>query len=184
MRIAVIGGGAAGVAAAIAAAEAGARVTVLERGVKPLKKLGVTGNGRANLMNTGNPVYYGEPAFALVVLKRFGVPELTRFFASIGVPLREESDGRVYPASLQASAVQDALLLRAGQLKIDIRCRSRVERITLENGGFAIFGRQSIGDDPNARWRNRLRCRPTGLSSPAAARLTPCTAPMARLMAC
>lgn len=47
MHTLIIGGGAAGMAAAIAAARAGQTVTVLERGRRPLKKLGVTGNGRA-----------------------------------------------------------------------------------------------------------------------------------------
>lgn len=148
MRIAIIGGGAAGFAAAISSAEAGAEVTVLERGKKPLKKLGVTGNGRGNILNAGEPVYYGDTAFALAALRRLGYPELTRFFASLGVPLREEGEGRVYPASLQASAVQDALLLRARQLGVVVKCLARVERITREKDGFTIHGRQGLVDDP------------------------------------
>jgi len=148
MRVTVIGGGAAGVLAAIAAAEAGAEVAVLERNNKALKKLGVTGNGRGNLLNAGNPAYYGDAAFALAALKRCGYPELTKFFASLGVPLREEGEGRVYPASLQASAVRDAFMLRAGQLSIGIRCRMRAESIARENGGYLISGMQGIGDDP------------------------------------
>ena len=55
MHTLIIGGGAAGMAAAIAAARAGQAVTVLERGRRPLKKLGVTGNGRGNLLNAGAP---------------------------------------------------------------------------------------------------------------------------------
>lgn len=148
MRIAVIGGGAAGFAAAIAAAEGGAGVTVLERGGKPLKKLGVTGNGRANLMNAGEPIYFGDTAFALAVLKRRGLAELTRFFASLGVPLREEGEGRVYPASFQASAVQEALLLRAGQLGIIIRSLAHADGIRREANSFTVTGREGSGDDP------------------------------------
>ncbi len=148
MHIAVIGGGAAGFAAAIAAAQGGAQVTVLERNAKPLKKLGVTGNGRGNVMNTGEPVYYGDPAFAEAVLGRCGVQELTAFFASLGVPLREEGEHLLYPASLQASAVQSALLLRAGQLNIDVRCLTHVTRIAPEKGGFAVSGMQGSGGDP------------------------------------
>ncbi|MBN1776582.1 MAG: aminoacetone oxidase family FAD-binding enzyme [Clostridiales bacterium] len=148
MRITVIGGGAAGMAAAITSAEAGAAVTVLERNAKPLKKLGVTGNGRGNLFNTGEPAYFGDAAFALAALARCGISELAKFFASLGVPLREEGEGRVYPASLQASAVQDALMLRANQLAIDIRCRMRADNITREQDEYLISGRQGIGDDP------------------------------------
>ncbi len=142
MRVAVIGGGAAGFAAAIAAAERGARVTVLERNAKPLKKLGVTGNGRGNILNAGEPVYYGDPAFARAVLGRMNYQKLEQFFRELGVPLRAEDEGRMYPASLQASAVQDALLLRAGQLKIDVRCSALVERVEPQQGQFTVYGLQ------------------------------------------
>jgi len=142
MRIAIIGGGAAGFAAAVAAAEKGAQVTVLERGKKPLKKLGVAGNGRGNILNAGTPVYYGDTEFALRVLRRTGYPELTRFFAYLGVPLREESAGWIYPASFAASAVQDALLLRARQLNVEVRCLVRVEGIAQDRNGFLLRGRQ------------------------------------------
>jgi predicted Rossmann fold flavoprotein len=151
MRIAVIGGGAAGFAAAIAAAQAGAKVSVLERNGKPLKKLGVTGNGRGNVMNAGAPAYYGDPAFAEAVLGRCGVKELTAFFASLGVPLREEGEGLLYPASLQAASVQNAFLLRAGQLSVDVRCLVRVARIAPDENGFTIFGTQASRDDPKHR---------------------------------
>ena len=148
VHIAVIGGGAAGFAAAITAAQGGAKVTVLERNNKPLKKLGVTGNGRGNVMNTGEPVYFGDSAFAEAVLGRVGVKELTAFFASLGVPLREEGENLLYPASLQAASVQGALLLRAEQLSIDIRCLTRVTHVAPEKDGFAISGTQGSGGDP------------------------------------
>ncbi|MEG1776529.1 MAG: FAD-dependent oxidoreductase, partial [Clostridia bacterium] len=64
MNTLIIGGGAAGAAAAIAAAERGDHVTLWERNRKPLKKLGVTGNGRGNLLNAGTPVYYENERFA------------------------------------------------------------------------------------------------------------------------
>jgi predicted Rossmann fold flavoprotein len=149
MQFAIIGGGAAGFAAAIAAAEKGARVTVLERGKKPLKKLGVAGNGRGNILNAGEPAYYGDAAFALAVLRRFGFPELKKFFSSLGAPLREEGGGWVYPASLQASAVQDALLLRAAQLGVEIRCLARVESVARKQGGFLLCGSQGHMTEDN-----------------------------------
>lgn len=140
MQIAIIGGGAAGFAAAITAAARGAAVTVLERNLKPLKKLGVTGNGRGNILNAGKPVYFGDSAFAGAVLSRVGFSELTAFFRELGVPLRQESEGRVYPASLQASAVQEALKLRAEQLGVCVQCAVRVARIERQAGGFILHG--------------------------------------------
>ena len=80
----IVGGGAAGMAAAIAAARAGDRVTVLERMRRELRKLGVTGNGRGNLLNAGTPRYYGDEAFALQVLKAMPCEALQQFFRSKG----------------------------------------------------------------------------------------------------
>ena len=108
----------------------------------------MTGNGRGNILNSGAPVYYGDAAFALEVLGRVGYAELAAFFVSLGVPLREESEGRVYPASLQASAVQEALLLRARQLHIEIRCLVRVNNIARDGVGFAISGTQGLAGAP------------------------------------
>lgn len=143
VTIAIIGGGAAGVAAAITAAESGARVIVLERNRRPLKKLGVTGNGRGNLLNAGPPVYYGDPAFARDVLHREGYPELRAFFASVGVSLREEAEGRVYPAALQASVAVEALLLRAAQLGVQWMTQTEVLGIAREGAAFTLRAAQT-----------------------------------------
>ena len=138
LRVAVVGGGAGGAVAAITAAEAGAQVLLLERNHKPLKKLGVTGNGRCNLMNTGTPVYFGEETFAQEVLARVPASSQRAFWQKLGVPLREESEGRVYPAALQASVVTDALLLRLRQLSVQIVTDARVVALQRESDAFRI----------------------------------------------
>ncbi|MDD3214260.1 MAG: aminoacetone oxidase family FAD-binding enzyme [Eubacteriales bacterium] len=138
MTTAIIGGGAAGVFAALAAAERGETVLVLDRNRKPLKKLGVTGNGRANLLNAGVPVYFGNAGFAKAVLSHMGYAELCAYFASVGVPLRQETEGRVYPAALLASVVTDALLLRAEQLGVSFVPLTQVTKIVREPGGFRL----------------------------------------------
>ena len=86
----VIGAGASGMAAAIAAAQRGERVTVLERNRKPMKKLAVTGNGRGNLLNSGAPQYFGDAGFALEVLRRKPFEEIAAFLSSCGVSLTED----------------------------------------------------------------------------------------------
>jgi len=144
MTTAIIGGGAAGVAAAIAAAERGERVLVLERNRKPLKKLGVTGNGRGNVLNSGSPVYFGGERFARAALARVGYPELCTFFASLGVPLRQEAEGRVYPAALQASVVTEALLLRAAQRNVTFVLNTRAQAIERAGDGFIIRAVQAV----------------------------------------
>ncbi len=113
--LAVIGAGAAGLAAAIAAKRAGAgRVLLLERLPRAGKKILVTGNGRCNFTNTDiSPEHYhGDRAFAAQVIERFGAVQAIEFFESIGVPPHVE-DGRVYPRSESAAGLLDALRIAA-----------------------------------------------------------------------
>ena len=141
MHTLIIGGGAAGMAAAIAAARAGQAVTVLERGRRPLKKLGVTGNGRGNLLNAGAPDYPGGADFAAQVLAAMPYERLAAFWEELGVPLRLEEEGRVYPASLLASTAVDALGLAARRLGVEIIVNARVtDLLSLPAGGFEARG--------------------------------------------
>lgn len=105
----VIGGGAAGMAAAIAAAMCGDKVTVLERMDRVGKKILATGNGRCNLMNAGEMRYPGGSQFAHAVLSRCGAQEQTRFWEHFGLRMRQEDGGRVYPVSGAASTVLDTM---------------------------------------------------------------------------
>ena len=68
----VLGGGAAGMSAAISSAEHGRRTLLLEKSGRTGRKILASGNGRCNLMNTGKPKYYGETAFAEEVLRNCG----------------------------------------------------------------------------------------------------------------
>lgn len=109
--VAVVGGGASGMTAAIAAARSGARVALLERGERPGKKLLMTGNGRCNLGNRDlKPAdYYSDNmAMAASVLERFGTEETIAFFSSLGLMVRERR-GYLYPFSEQAAMVLDVL---------------------------------------------------------------------------
>lgn len=105
----IIGGGAAGMAAAIAAAMYGDRVTVLERMERVGKKILATGNGRCNLMNTGELRFPGGTALAKAVLERCGAEEQLRFWQHLGLRMRQEEGGRVYPVSGAASTVLDTM---------------------------------------------------------------------------
>ena len=138
MHTLIIGGGAAGMAAAIEAARLGQQVTVLERGRKILKKLGVTGNGRGNLLNSGEPVYYGDTAFALEVLRHMPYGRIAAFLMDCGISLAEEEEGRIYPACYLAGAAVDALKWRAQQLGVKIIVNTRVTALAKHGSGFAV----------------------------------------------
>ncbi len=107
--LAVIGGGAAGLAAAVAASGNGEHVIVLEALDAIGKKILASGNGRCNLMNTGELRYYGDSDFACKVLKNCDVPAQKSFWYNIGLITAEETDNRVYPCTFQAASVLQVL---------------------------------------------------------------------------
>lgn len=110
-QVAVIGGGAAGMTAAIHAAYGGATVTIFEKNDRVGKKLLSTGNGRCNFSNEamGARFFHGSgAALADTVLSRFDVAATKDFFSSLGMRMKDR-DGYLYPASDQASTVLDLL---------------------------------------------------------------------------
>lgn len=125
----IIGGGPAGMAAAIAAARRGEETLLVERLDRVGKKLLATGNGRCNLMNRSAPAYPGGEAFARQVLARCGEKELEAFFRSLGLRLRTEDMGRVYPASGQAASVLDALRMALAREGVSLRVSCPVRRL-------------------------------------------------------
>lgn len=119
-RIAVIGGGASGLIAAIAAAEdSDNQITVYESGDRVGRKILATGNGRCNMTNINADVenYHGKnPKFILGAKNKFWVNETLEFFSGLGIEVNVEEDGKVYPYSNQASAVLDVLRFKIDEL--------------------------------------------------------------------
>lgn len=134
----VIGGGAAGMAAAIAAGEAGEHVILLERMDRVGKKLLATGNGRCNLMNTGDARYPGGEHLAREVLARCGQKEQRIFWETHGLRLREEDGGRVYPASGQATTVLDVLRLSMAAAGVEIVTEVQATGIKRKHGRWTV----------------------------------------------
>ncbi len=143
-RVAIVGGGASGFAAAITVARAGKafQVTVYERLQKPLKKILATGNGRCNLSNANlcRNDYFGDTEFAQSVLTRFSPQSNLEFFASMGLLTKTEELGRVYPLSGQAASVREALLAEAARLGVQIRTDCDITEIQPKHGGFLLNG--------------------------------------------
>ena len=114
IRIAVVGGGAAGMMAALEAASRGAAVSVFERQSRVGRKLAVTGNGRCNLsnINASPSSYHGaDRDFTGYALKEFSPKETLAYFKSLGLVTAMQADGRVYPLSDTAGSVVDVLRL-------------------------------------------------------------------------
>lgn len=138
----IIGGGAAGLSLAVMlkSDRPDLTVTVLERADRVGKKLATTGNGRCNITNTAlNPErYHGDRDFAADILSCFGFEAQKAFFESLGVLFYEEDGGKVYPRSLQATSVVDALRFKADELGVITVLNTAVQQVKREAEGFAV----------------------------------------------
>lgn len=136
--VAVIGGGAAGLFAAIFAARAGAQVTVFERNDRPGRKLRITGKGRCNLTNACDVNTFlsnvpRNPKFLYAALNRLSPSDVMEFFEDLGVPLKEERGRRVFPVSDRAIDIVDALVGECRHLGVKFE-KARVSALSSENG--------------------------------------------------
>ncbi len=135
----VIGGGAAGLMAALFAARGGVDVTLVERNEKLGKKIYITGKGRCNLTNAVSPEEFLQrvlrnPRFLYASLAALDPAGLMRLVEELGVPLKTERGGRVFPASDKASDVTAALSKELLRLGASVRLNARVARILAEGG--------------------------------------------------
>lgn len=140
-KVAVIGGGAAGLISAIIAARRGKAVSILERMPRTGKKLLATGNGRCNVTNIEiSPVHYhgGQKDRMMQAFEQFSHEDTIRFFQEIGIDLICESDGKMYPYSLQASSVLDNLRYEANRLEVAEICEFDVASIRKNGNRFLI----------------------------------------------
>lgn len=140
MEVIVIGGGAAGMMAAITAAKLKNRVTVLERAERLGRKLAVTGNGRCNLtnINMSPEHYHGQREFVASVLNGFNLKRTLSFFRRLGLITVSEPSGRVYPHSDQAGSVVDVLRFALSALKVNVITSCTVSDIATSGGTFVV----------------------------------------------
>lgn len=136
-EVLVIGGGPAGLLAAIAAARMGAKVILLEKNKMLGRKLRITGKGRCNITNTGDiPTFisqFGEQGpFLYSAFSRFFHEDICRLLTEEGVELKTERGGRVFPASDQAADVAAALENAAQKAGVEIRKGCKVQGLLLE----------------------------------------------------
>lgn len=141
-QVAVIGGGAAGLTAAIWAARSGASAVILEHTDRVGKKILSTGNGRCNLTNSkmeASCYRSGDPQFPMEVISQFGWKDTLRWFSSMGLLCRCRMESYYYPMSDQASAVLDCLRMECSRLGITIRTGIQPERIQRMREGRRSF---------------------------------------------
>ncbi len=146
MVIGIIGGGASGMAAALAAAEQpGVQVVLMERQARLGRKLQATGNGRCNLTNlhAGQQGYHGDrPEFAREAISAFGPQETLAWFRRLGLFTVAEPSGRVYPYSDQANSVVDVLRFALERPNIQVKLGFEVEKVKKTPDGFLVESKQ------------------------------------------
>ena len=139
-HVAVIGGGAAGMMAAITSAREGARVTILEHKERIGKKILSTGNGRCNFTNTyQTPECYRSDNrdFAWNIIQKFNVEKTISFFKELGI-YPKDRNGYLYPYSDQAAAILEVLQIEVAKLDICVMTEINVLDIQPVKKGIRI----------------------------------------------
>lgn len=132
-EVLIVGGGAAGMMAAIAAARNGAKVTILEQNNELGKKILATGNGRCNYTNTNiykEAYYSSDMEFVEDVIKEYPTSTIIEFFESIGISPRYRGD-YVYPWNDQALSIREALQGEIFRLGVEIKWETIVQTIEI-----------------------------------------------------
>ncbi len=146
--IIIIGGGPSGLMAAVAAGESGASVALVDKGDKLGRKLGISGGGRCNVTNAKDLDELirhipGNGRFLYSAFSHFSNRDIIAFFEQLGIPLKEEDNGRMFPASDKAKTVVDALIRKVTTLGIEIYTHAPVADVLYEQGHTAGIRLQS-----------------------------------------
>lgn len=134
----IIGGGPSGLMASIAAAENGSKVLVLEKGKKPGNKLAISGGGRCNVTNRLSQEEMiknipGNGRFLYGPFSVFNNEDIIQFFEGLGVPLKEEDHGRMFPMSNKAKDVVNAMLTEMERLNVEMKLETRVAKLLMDD---------------------------------------------------
>jgi predicted Rossmann fold flavoprotein len=168
MAVAIVGGGAAGLLAAIAGGRAGAPATLLERNPRPGRKILLSGGGRCNLSNAGGASHLVEAfrdqgKFLYGAFTRFGGDDLRALLAEEGVPTFAEEGGRVFPSAGGSPAVVSALERAALKAGAVICPGVTVKNLDRESGGG--FRITDAGD--RVWWADRIILVSGGITYPS-----------------
>ena len=139
MNVLIIGGGPAGMMAAITCAEQGNNVTILEKMNSCGKKLLITGKGRCNITNSANIEDFfknipGNPRFLYSAFNNFNNENIVKFLNDQGVKTKVERGGRIFPVSDKSIDVLNAFIGRLKELNVKIITNCKVEKILEEEG--------------------------------------------------
>lgn len=143
-KIIIIGGGAAGMFAAIIAARQGANVILIEKNQKLGRKLAITGKGRCNLTNNCDRETLllnvpQNPRFLYGAFSRFSSQDTINFFEELGVKLKTERGNRVFPVSDQAQEIIEAIIKEMKRLHVKVLCDTVMEILFKDGEAIGVL---------------------------------------------
>ena len=141
-KVAIIGGGASGMVCAIICARAGLDVVLFEQNNKCGKKILVSGNGACNITNTDvkeSDFYTQNPSFIKEVLQHYSGKKLMAFLESLGLVLKTEANGRVFPYSKDAKTVQELFLFHLEKLGVKIVYETKITTLSSDHIINGVF---------------------------------------------
>jgi predicted Rossmann fold flavoprotein len=148
----IIGGGPSGLMAAIAASRHGARTLLIDKGDKLGRKLGISGGGRCNVTNAKEldeivKHIPGNGRFLFSAFATFNNRDIIEFFEGLGIKLKEEDRGRMFPVTDKAKTVVDTLISQVRRQSVEIRTNSPVDRVLYQDGrvtGVRLKNREEL----------------------------------------
>lgn len=154
-KVAIVGGGAAGLMLAAELVRKGVKggdILVLERNDRVGKKLLATGNGQGNVSNenTGAEFYHGDKSILSSFTEKLKSFDLKEFLYSLGVPLKADFEGRVYPVSKQAGAVLDAFRFFLSKNSVNVVTGAKVLSVEKKDGVFRLVSEKGEFTAENA----------------------------------
>ena len=138
-KVAIIGGGASGLVAAIMSRRNGDDVTIYEMNDRVGKKILQTGNGRCNFCNLNLSSKFYNTEFVNSVFDKFGLKEIINFFEELGLVWHADGEGRMYPLSNSASTILDILRFECERLGVDFKLGQKIASINKNQKGFNIL---------------------------------------------
>ena len=162
-RIAIIGGGAGGIMAALFAKNSNNQVDIYEKNQALGKKISISGNGRCNIFNANlkRDDFFGEDlSFLEYALREYDFPKFRRFCEDLGLFLKVEEDGKVYPLSNQAKSVLEIFDRALKERGVNIFLSNEVLKVEQKEGIFEV-----VSKDKKA-WYDKILIACGGKSAP------------------
>lgn len=138
----IVGGGSAGLMAGVAAGKSGKKTLLIDKGDKLGRKLGISGGGRCNVTNNKEldeliQNIPGNGRFLYSALNHFSNRDIAAFFEGLGIALKEEDNGRMFPVTDKAKTVVDTLVRQVREYGVDILVHSPVDKVLFDSDAVA-----------------------------------------------